>query len=258
MRSAQSVVQFLIEATKSRSIAFGPLLPGEGYRALGKEDMFQRLKGYRISPEDALQRFAILYTDNDADLRVIGDTNVKLSQENWNSTVHWLRLDPDTVLNAVVDLGNGQAGRVIPVTKLFNFQDRNDRSSGANRSVPREPDELDPPYFGLTYDEEEKPPTLTAVQGTAKRAGLRPNDQILKMGGNDISEPGELKKALGAAKHGEPVVFVVRRAQMYCPKCYDEQSVIANRTTECTRCGHLFKAAPNVSPAHYKVTLVPT
>lgn len=253
MRSAQSVVQILIEATKSRSIAFGPTLPGEGYRALDKADMLGRLRGYGIPEEDALQRFIILYTDNNGDLRFLGDTNAKLSQSHWENTVQWLRLDPHGTQTAIEDTGNGAAGETLNVATLFNFQDRDERA-GSKRSL----DQFDLPFFGFTYAESEKPPRLVKVTGPAKRSGLRPNDQILRMGGKDVSEPGALKKAIASAKDNAPVTFTVRRAQMECPQCSAEQSVIPNRVTECPSCGHSFKADSDLDQEQYQATVTPT
>lgn len=197
MRHAEIIVRSLLEADppKGRVIAFGTGLPHLGATAFSIDELFQRMREYGSARNtDPRKLFSFFYTDNDAVVRHMG-VRVRLTEEQWNEVLGWLRVGQDvrTVMdgNAEISVDDFvQAGR----------EGRN-RERGADFEV----------YIGLAYHTKTLPPVVIHSTGPGLRAGIKEDDQIIRINGKSVAEPGELARVVAKLKPDEPVRFTVRR-----------------------------------------------
>ena len=68
------------------------------------------------------------------------------------------------------------------------------------------------PYLGVLLEPAEGGVLIAEVpEGPMRKAGAKPGDVLLKLGGDKVTRPGEVRAWLGKAKSGDEVVVTVRR-----------------------------------------------
>lgn len=202
MRQVEIIVRSLLESDppKGRVIAFGMGLPRNGATAFSIDELFQRMREYGSAKQtDPRELFSFFYTDNDAVVRHMG-VSIRLSEEQWNEVTNWLGVDPD--ISAVMN-GNNE----VPVNKFVQAGHERSVRKRSGRDHPTDSEV----YVGLTYHAKTLPPVVINSAGPGLRAGIKEDDQIIRINGKSVAEPGELAKVVAKLKPDQPVRFTVKR-----------------------------------------------
>ncbi len=204
MRQAEIIVRSLLESDppKGRVIAFGMGMPRLGATAFSIDELFQRLREYGAARQtDPRELFSFFYTDNDAVVRHMG-VSTRLSEEQWDEVTKWLGVDQHT--STVMD-GNNE----VSVDDFVQAGRGRGRFAG-ERSAQERPTDSEV-YIGLTYHAKTLPPVVINSAGPGLRAGIKEDDQIIRINGKSVAEPGELAKVVAKLKPDQPVRFTVKR-----------------------------------------------
>lgn len=202
MRQAEIIVRSLLESDppKGRVIAFGFGLPHLGATAHSYDELIRRMREYgSVKSTDPDKLFSFFYTDNDATIRHSGVLE-PLTDEQWHEVLAWLRAK---------DTGVVMDGSSAISVDDFVHSGRHTRHDQRDQRGQR--DQQSEVYIGLSYHAKTVPPTVIHSTGPGLRAGIKEDDQIIRINGKSVAEPGELAKVVAKLKPDLPVRFAVKR-----------------------------------------------